>query len=215
MGAGGLVGLCGLLGIRDILVPGLDGDAEGVARGSPQREPRSPVVGENPPAVRPVDLQNDSELFDGPVMGALQGEGSAIHTRIMVPLGHCVKRALPRIDDVPSKTAELKRPDLPGAIGGRFKTERERLKLTHADLTKRTGVGRFSIGRFEGGARGIDSDALLVLLFAIAEEGARLDYIILGRSGAAQVALTESSADMLAERVAARLAAPTRRASSK
>lgn len=111
---------------------------------------------------------------------------------------------------MPRKTEELTRPELPGEISGRFLKERERLKITHADLTRKTGVSRFSIGRFEKGQRGIDSDSLLCLLFAMAEEGARLDFIVLGRSSAAQVALTRSSVQAVAAELAAQMAAPAR-----
>jgi hypothetical protein len=96
-------------------------------------------------------------------------------------------------------------------FGWRFKSERERLKLVHADLTAKTGVGRFSIGRFERGDRGIDSDALLSLLYALADEGANLDYIVLGRTSAAKVALAESSAEALATLIAAKLQPPAQR----
>ena len=111
---------------------------------------------------------------------------------------------------MPRKADDLRHPERPTEIGQRLKGERERLHLTHAWLEKKTGVKRFSIGRFESGSRGMDSDALLLVLFALAEAGARLDYIILGRSSAAKVTLDESAMDALTAKIRAALTAAER-----
>lgn len=214
-------GLCEVvraLGVRDFLVPVLKRDAEFGSDLPAESEARPALIRENPTGVRTVDVELGCELVDGSDVLSLQLPGTEIHpsTASLVPLGHGVKRARARISDVPAKTANLTRPELPPEIGARFRRERERLKLTHAAIERKTGVSRFSLGRFENGTRGMDSDSLLCALFALAEAGARLDYVILGRSSAAQVALTESSVDAVAERLAARLVGPqSKRASQR
>lgn len=205
----GLAEVARLFGLRDLLVPVLERNAKALKRTFPAAEPGDAAGGQDSTGVRPLDPELLCELVDGTDPFVLQGLRSEVHaaTPKLVLLGHRVKRARGRILPVPTKTANLVRPELPGEIGARFKRERERLKITHAALERKTGVNRFSIGRFEGGTRGMESDALLGILYALAEAGGRLDFIVLGRSGAAQVALTESSAETLAALVAEKLSA--------
>jgi DNA-binding XRE family transcriptional regulator len=96
---------------------------------------------------------------------------------------------------VARKTAGLKDAELLAEVGRRFKRAREDANVTHDDLTKWTGVNRWSIGRFERGERGMNTDALIAILSAAAENGVDVGFVFTGHRDARAAAVMKVLSD--------------------
>lgn len=179
-----------LLDIRELLVPVLDTDPVPIPSLLPEGETWGSVVGEQPAAVGAVDTQLGCDVGDG--RGARRGAkllGSEVHAATVVPIGHGVNGAPLRLLRVSRKSSNLSDPQLTKTVGSRFKSECKGLNITQEWLESVTGVPRTSIGRFQGGKRGIHSDGLVLVLAKAAERGVNLDYVFTGRRSATDALL--------------------------
>jgi transcriptional regulator with XRE-family HTH domain len=176
-------GLLDFLRIRDPLIPCVDGNPESLANLHAKSESGASLVGQDSTAVRPINLQRVRQIVDLSQADSLslQGVGSSVHKPTLVPLGHGVKGARGRLASVPRKSGELKAPELIKTIGGRFREAREGIGVTQDELADQIGVSRTSVGRFEGGKRGLVGPAFVALLQAAAERGVDLGFVFTGR----------------------------------
>jgi hypothetical protein len=189
VGAGWLLGLRGLLGIVRLLVPILEADAEDFSSLPTQGQARSPLPAQEPPAVGPLDPKLIGNFCDGGGSGRAKFLGTDVHTPTIVPIPHSVNRAPFRVVSVARTAANLTDPHLVKAVGARFKSECKNLQITQEWLESVTGVPRTSIGRFQGGKRGIKSDGLVLVLAKAAERGVSLDFVFTGRRSPADAVI--------------------------
>jgi hypothetical protein len=204
--------LCGLLGVRDLLIPGVPGDPELLLEAMSQRTTGRALTGKDPAGDGSLTAENTAaEVLNGFVGSAefAQEAGALVPCVLplrmpsssghvdgkLVSLRHGVKEALFRIDDVPRKISDLKRPEIPPLVGKRLKQECKAKGVTRDWLAAKTGAQATSISRFYSTGRGISSDGLASVLAAAAEREVDVEYVFTGKRNAAGQKLLELLGD--------------------